>query len=207
MPDARAFSVLCAGIVLAAIATLFGCAVRAPTSTTIAPEADAAERWKGTVGLWFLEAPRIEVRDERGVHRRALVPDGCTATAEGPRWRQAAGDGSVLMREIADRPSGVRVVERATARHAKCGAAVFARTVEVIELPAGLELVMQLPMQLPMQPPVYGHSLEAGAEARERRPEWSVHGTLVGPLWGQDRYELILGRDEATEVVLRLPPS
>ena len=203
MPDSRAFSVLCAGIVLAAIATLFGCAVRAPTSTTIAPEADAAERWKGTVGLWFLEAPRIEVRDERGVHRRALVPHGCTATAEGPRWRQAAGDGSVLMREIADRPSGVRVVERATARHAECGAAVFGRTVEVIELPAGLELVMQLPMQ----PPVFGQSLEAGAEARERRPEWSVHGTLVGPLWGQDHYELVLGRDEATEVVLRLPPS
>ena len=186
------------GIALPVLSAVCACTGGSLASSPIAPASTVAELWRGAPSRWFLDAPTIEVREEIGGARRALVPTQGAAAAGGPwgpSWRHAAGEEGVLMRELADRASGTRVVERASAVRAEGGVLVLERVVEVVELPAGLELMMQLPLSM--------RGPDDGSAGSGRRVEWIVHGAALGALWGEETHAVVLGRDEATRISLR----
>ncbi len=217
------------GIALPVLSAACGCAGGSLVSSPIAPASTVAEVWRSAPTQWFLEAPIIEVREEIGGARRALVPTPGAAGAEAPgagapgaegpgaegpgaegpgaegpqdpSWRQGAGEAGTLMRELADRASGTRVVERATVVRAEGGVLVLERVVEVVELPAGFELSMQLPLSM--------RGPDDGSAGSGRRVEWTVHGAALGALWGEETHAVVLGRDEATRISLRVdsPPA
>jgi len=147
---------------------------------------------------WFLEAPRIDVRGEDGRGRRRLASADASASAG---WRGSAG--AALRRVLLDEASGARVAELAEVREDGDGSLVLRRVVEVLDLPPGYALTMSLPLLLPEG--IRG--AEAGKPATAVRLAWSLHGAPLGPLWGQETHEFVLGRDEAAELVLRLPAT
>jgi len=198
MPAVCARFAVLLGFALPVLCALGGCAGGPLASSPIGPSSSVASVWRSAPTRWFLEAPTIEVREEIGGARRVLVPSPDSAGAGGPwvaGWRNAARDEGALVRELADTASGTRVRERATAVESEDGALLLERVVEVVELPAGLELSMQLPLSM------RGPSADAAASAH--RVDWAVHGAPLGALWGEETHAVVLGRDEATRIALR----
>ena len=180
------------------LCALGGCVGGTPARARIAPSSSVAAAWHGTQARWFLDAPTIEVCEESGAARRVLVrapDDGGADDASVAGWRKVEGDAGALTRELADPASGARVMERATAAEADDGALLFERVIEVVELPAGLELSVRLPLSM--------RGPSAGAGACVHRVAWAIHGAPLGAMWGEETHAVVLGRDEATRISLR----
>ncbi len=198
MPAGCARSATLLGIGLCLVLALGGCAGGTPAWTPGVPSSSVAAVWHGAQARWFLDAPTIEVCEEGGAARRVLVPAPDDAGAEDASvagWRQAGGDEGALTRGLADPASGTRVMERATAAEADDGGLLFERVIEVVELPAGLELSVRLPLSM------RGPSADAGACVH--RVAWAIHGAPLGAMWGEETHAVVLGRDEATRISLR----